>query len=213
MDKPVISLTYAITVCNELNELIQLVNFLQPKIRDCDNILIQYDSDNTTSEVMDYLKIVNKLHDNIDIISFPLNGDFATFKNNLTKYAKGDYILNIDADEMPHEYLIEYLPRVLETNQVDVVFIPRINTVEGITNEHIFKWGWRVDKRGWINHPDYQLRLYKRTDDIKWMNKVHETLTGYNTISNFPAEEEWSLYHHKDIKRQEKQNEFYNKLA
>ena len=193
-----VNISYAITVCNEIDELTKLLNFLQLHIREEDEIVIQYDKDNATKQVKDYLKIVNK--------------DFATFKNNLKENCTKDYIFQIDADEIPHEALIEYLPQVLETNPVDVVFVPRVNKVEGITDHHIFKWGWRVNEKGWINFPDYQMRIYKRTDEVVWMNKVHEQITGYTTFSNFPAEEHWSLYHPKDIKRQEKQNEFYETI-
>lgn len=205
------NISYAITVCNEIKEVTNLLNFLQLHIRKEDEIVVQYDKDNATKDVKDYLKLMEKLH-NYKIISFPLNKDFASFKNNLKSHCSKEYIFQIDADEIPHEALIEYLPQILETNPVDVVFIPRVNTVKGITDHHIFKWGWRVNEKGWVNFPDYQLRLYKKTDEIEWKNKVHETLTGYTTFSNFPAEEHWSLYHHKDIERQEKQNEFYETI-
>ena len=207
-----ISISYAITVCNEIDELTKLLNFLQLHIREEDEIVIQYDKDSVTKQVKDYLEIVEKMHKNHTVISFPLNKDFASFKNNLKSHCTKDYIFQIDADEIPHEALIEYLPQVLETNPVDVVFVPRVNTVEGITQHHIFKWGWRVNEKGWVNFPDYQMRIYKRTDEVQWMNKVHERITGYTTFSNFPAEEHWSLYHPKDIKRQEKQNEFYETI-
>lgn len=206
------TISYAITVKDEINELTKLLNFLQLHIREEDEIVIQYDKDNATKQVKDYLKIIGKMHKNHKVVSFPLNKDFATFKNNLTKNCTKDYIFQIDADEIPHEALIEYLPQVLETNPVDVVFVPRVNTVEGITQHHIFKWGWRVNEKGWVNFPDYQMRIYKRTDEVQWMNKVHERITGYTTFSNFPAEEHWSLYHPKDIKRQEKQNKFYETI-
>jgi glycosyltransferase involved in cell wall biosynthesis len=205
------NISYAITVCNEIKEVTNLLNFLQLHIRKEDEIVVQYDKDNATKDVKDYLKLMEKLH-NYKIISFPLNKDFASFKNNLKSHCSKEYIFQIDADEIPHEALIEYLPQILDTNPVDVVFIPRVNTVKGITDHHIFKWGWRVNEKGWVNFPDYQLRLYKKTDEIEWKNKVHETLTGYTTFSNFPAEEHWSLYHHKDIERQEKQNEFYETI-
>jgi glycosyltransferase involved in cell wall biosynthesis len=205
------NISYAITVCNEIKEVTNLLNFLQLHIRKEDEIVVQYDKDNATKDVKDYLKLMEKLH-NYKIISFPLNKDFASFKNNLKSHCSKDYIFQIDADEIPHEALIEYLPQILDTNPVDVVFIPRVNTVKGITDHHIFKWGWRVNEKGWVNFPDYQLRLYKKTDEIEWKNKVHETLTGYTTFSNFPAEEHWSLYHRKDIERQEKQNEFYETI-
>lgn len=207
-----VSISYAITVKDEINELTKLLNFLQLHIREEDEIVIQYDKDGATKQVKDYLKIVGKMHKNHKVVSFPLNKDFATFKNNLKENCTKDYIFQIDADEIPHEALIEYLPQVLETNPVDVVFVPRVNTVEGITQHHIFKWNWRVNEKGWVNFPDYQMRIYKRTDEVQWMNKVHERITGYTTFSNFPAEEHWSLYHPKDIKRQEKQNKFYESI-
>jgi hypothetical protein len=101
---------------------------------------------------------------------------------------------------------------LIEQNPVDVIFVPRVNIVQDITQEHIDKWRWNVNDKGWVNWPDYQLRIYKKTDDIEWGNKVHETLTGYDTFSNFPAEEVWSLYHYKQIDKQEKQNEFYETI-
>jgi glycosyltransferase involved in cell wall biosynthesis len=204
-------ISYAITVCDELDEITRLLNFLQLNIRPEDEIVIQYDKGGATKGVKQYLKLMEKMH-NYKVVEFSLDKDFATFKNNLTQNCSGDYIFQIDADEIPHEALIEYLPQVLESNPVDVVFVPRVNTVEGITQHHIFKWGWRVNEKGWVNFPDYQMRIYKKTDDVMWMNKVHEKITGYTTFSNFPAEEHWSLYHPKDIKRQEKQNKFYETI-
>ena len=206
------TISYAITVCNELEEITKLLNFLQTNIRKEDEIVIQYDETSVTDGVMDYLKLMDSMHDNHKVIGFPLNKDFASFKNNLKSHCSKDYIFQIDADEIPHEYLVEYLPNLLDTNPVDIVFVPRVNTVEGLTQSHIDKWKWNVNEKGWVNFPDYQTRIYKNTPDVTWMNKVHERITGYNTFSNFPAEEQWSLYHHKQINRQEKQNEFYETI-
>lgn len=206
------SISYAVTVCNELEELTTLLNFLQLHIRPEDEIVIQYDDSSATDEVIEYVKLVDKMHDNHKVIGFPLDSDFASFKNNLKSHCSKDYIFQIDADEIPHEYLIEILGEVLDSNNVDIVFVPRINTVEGLTQSHIQKWGWNVNENEWINFPDYQTRIYKNTDDVTWMNKVHERITGYNTFSNFPAEEQFCLYHHKQIERQEKQNSFYETI-
>jgi glycosyltransferase involved in cell wall biosynthesis len=161
---------------------------------------------------MEYLNLMNSMHENHKVIGFPLNKDFASFKNNLKLHCSKDYIFKVDADEIPHEYLVEYLGEVLETNPVDIVFVPRVNTVEGLEQSHIDKWKWNVNDKGWVNFPDYQTRIYRNTEDVTWMNKVHERITGYDTFSNFPAEEQWSLYHHKQIDRQEKQNEFYETI-
>lgn len=208
-----INVTYAITVCNEIVEITNLIDFLHPRLKKDDEILIQYDSDSATTQIKDYLKIISQLHKNIRVIEFPLNKDFASFKNNLKNHANGIFIFQIDADEIPSEYLIENIHTFLEYNKdVDLFFVPRINTVEGLTKEHIQKWKWKVDENGWVNFPDYQTRLYRRTSDIEWNGKVHERIVGYNTLSVLPQEEIYCLYHHKQIERQEKQNALYDTI-
>ena len=125
----------------------------------------------------------------------------------------GTYIFQIDADEIPYEYLIEELPSILRHNPaVDLYAVPRVNTVEGLTQEHIQKWGWNVNKDGWVNWPDFQTRIYKNTPEIKWINKVHERLDGHKQFTYLPMEEDWGLYHPKTIERQEKQNNYYETL-
>jgi hypothetical protein len=208
-----INVTWAITVCNELKEITELINFLHPKIKEDDEILIQYDESGVTNEVLSYLRIINSLHSNIKVITFPLNGDFASFKNNLKFHSNGIFIFNVDADEIPNDYLVENIHMLLDYNKdVDMFFVPRINKVVGITEADIKKWGWKVNEAGWVNHPDYQSRIYRKTADIEWVGKVHEKIVGYNTVSVLPAEEIYSLYHIKNIVRQRNQNEFYETL-
>jgi len=204
-------ISYAITVHNELEELMKLLDFLNNNIREEDEVVIQYDEGGVTNEVLEFLKIKQKIH-GYTVVGFPLNKDFASYKNNLKANCKGDYIFQIDADEIPHEVMIAYLPEVLESNPVDIIFVPRVNTVNGLTQKHISKWRWNVNEKGWVNWPDYQTRIYKNTEDVTWMNKVHEKITGYDTFSNFPAEEHWALYHPKQINRQEEQNKFYETI-
>lgn len=208
-----INITYAITVCNELNEITQLIDFLKNRIDSDDEILVQYDEDSATEVVRNYLKIITQLHSSVKVIGFPLNGDFASYKNNLKNHANGIFIFQIDADEIPSEYLMENIKDILNYNKdVDLFFIPRVNTVKDLTKEHIKKWGWNVNELGWVNFPDYQTRLYRRTSEIEWNGKVHERIIGYNTLSVLPAEEQYCLYHHKEIERQEKQNAYYSTL-
>ena len=138
---------------------------------------------------------------------------FADWKNKLTSYCSGDYIFQIDADETPDKSLIDNLPLILEANPDNEVYlVPRINTVEGLTQEHINKWRWNVNEKGWVNWPDYQWRIWKNKPEIKWVNKVHEKLEGFKTYAPLPAEEGVALYHPKDIDRQEKQNSYYDTL-
>ena len=209
-----INITYAITVCNELEEITKLIDFLKDKIQKEDEILIQYDEDSASDAIKNYLKIMSQLHNtNIKVIGFPLNNDFASYKNNLKTHANGIFIFQIDADEIPSEYLMENIHEFIEYNKdVDLFFVPRINTVEGLTKEHIKKWKWNVTDAGWVNFPDYQTRLYRRTSEIEWQGKVHERIIGYNTLSVLPSEEQYCLYHHKEIERQEKQNAYYDTI-
>jgi hypothetical protein len=209
-----INVTYAITVCNELEEITKLIDFLKNKIDKDDEILIQYDENSATKPVKDYLTIISQLHNsNIKVISYPLNNDFASFKNNLKDNANGIFIFQIDADEIPSEHLMENIKDIIEYNKdVDLFFVPRVNTVEGLTKEHIKKWKWQVNELGWVNFPDYQTRLYRRTSEIQWQGKVHERIVGYNTLSVLPQEEQYCLYHHKQIERQEKQNDYYDTI-
>jgi hypothetical protein len=105
------------------------------------------------------------------------------------------------------------LEEILDSNSdKDMIVVPRINIVNGITNEHIQKWGWQVNDKGWVNFPDYQTRIYKNSEKIGWVNKVHERIVGYENYSNFPSYEVYCIKHIKDIKRQEKQNDYYNTL-
>jgi hypothetical protein len=208
-----INVTYAITVCNELEEITRLVDFLLPLIGEEDDILIQYDEDGVTKEVKSYLDIVEQLNKKVSVIGFPLNNDFASFKNNLKNHAQGIFIFQIDADEIPHEYLVTNMGDLLEANkEVDLFFVPRVNTVKGLTSEHVKKWGWQLNEEGWVNWPDVQTRIYRRTSEIEWVGKVHERIVGYNTMTILPTEEIFALKHPKDIKRQEKQNEYYETL-
>ena len=105
------------------------------------------------------------------------------------------------------------LPVILEQNPDNEVYlVPRVNTVEGLTQEHIQKWGWNVNEKGWVNWPDFQWRIWKNKPEIKWKNKVHEVLHGFKTYSPLHDTELLALYHPKDIKRQEKQNAYYDTL-
>ena len=204
-------ISYAITVCNELEEVKRLVNFLLSNKRTQDEIVILYDN-NGSVEVYDYVNNLDEIV-NVFVVKDNFTGHFAEWKNKLTLLCKGDYIFQIDADELPNEQLIDVLPYILEINQeVDVFLVAKINTVEGLTHDHIRQWRWNVDDKGWVNFPDYQWRIYRNSPSIRWKNKVHEVLEGFKTSTLLPAEELYCLYHPKTIDRQEKQNNYYNTL-
>ena len=205
-------ISYAITVCNEFVEIQKLISFLLQHKRDEDEIVVLYDEVNGDEEVENFLRAKSV---NLDFMWWNgvFNNHFADWKNTLRERCNGDYIFQIDADELPHCDLIANLPSVLKNNPDNEVYlVPRVNTVEGLTNEHISKWRWNVNDKGWVNWPDYQWRIWKNKPEIKWVNKVHEKLEGYKTFAPLPELEEYSLSHPKTIERQEKQNKFYDTL-
>ena len=202
-------ISYAITVCNEEVEIQRLVALLLKHKELQDEIVITYDTKNGSKEVKDFL--FN--HDgNFRLAPFNFLGNFSDLKNHTKESCKGDYIFHLDADEYPHEILMEQLHTVIEMNDVDLIWIPRVNTVEGLTDEWANKWGWRVTEKGWVNYPDYQARVFRNTDEIKWVRPVHEHISGCKTYAHLPPHEELSLYHPKTIDKQIKQNEFYEGL-
>jgi len=205
-------ISYAITVCNEFVEIQELIRFLVENKRTQDEVIVLFDEKNGDDGVEFFLR-AKSVNSAFAWHSGEFNNHFADWKNKLTSLCSGDYIFQIDADEIPNKTLIEQLPTILESNPDNEVYlVPRVNTVKGLTEAHIQKWRWKVDDKGWINYPDYQWRIWKNKPEIKWKNKVHEVLEGFKTYAPLPAQEELSLYHPKDIKRQEKQNAYYDSL-
>lgn len=203
-------ISYAIPVCNEHYELDRLLSGIIAYMEGPYEIVVQCDEGNTTDEVRDVLK---KHQNKIKVVQFPLNKDFASFKNHLKGQCTGDWIIQVDADEELTQFFLENIYNILDSNQeVDVFLLPRINTVDGLTDQHISKWKWQVDQNGRVNFPDWQTRILKNVSSIQWKNKVHEVLSGYVNYTYFPTDEELCIIHRKTIERQERQNESYAKI-
>ena len=198
-------ISYGITVHNEAKELQKLLDILVNKIDDEDEIVICVDgNDNDVKSVVDKYSIDSRVVD----YKRKLDGDFSAQKNSVIENSTGDYIMHIDADEQPHEILLQQLKEIIEMNEVDLIYLPRINTVDGMEQKHIDRWGWKVSEKGWVNWPDYQSRVFRNDEKIRWTRPLHELITGCKTYAHLPPHEELSLYHPKTIEKQEKQNMF-----
>ena len=206
-------ISYAIPVCNEEAEIEKLLNFLEKHIDKKDEVVVLFDTHNGLPAVEQFLRAKSINPTFFQWYPYHFDGHFANMKNHLKSLCTGDWIFQIDADELPHESLIENLREVLKLNPTTEMFlVPRVNTVDGLTQEHVNKWRWNVNEKGWVNWPDYQTRIIQNGSKIKWQNKVHEQIVGISTKGALPMEEEWCLYHPKNIKRQEAQNAFYDTL-
>tara|TARA_A100001515_G_scaffold64689_2_gene51231 strand:+ start:1753 stop:2412 length:660 start_codon:yes stop_codon:yes gene_type:complete len=207
-----VKISYGITVHNEADELNKLLEILIHKTDAEDEIVICVDGeDDAVRFVLDSWTQQYAHTKMIKVYQRKLDKDFAAQKNSVIENSVGDYIFHIDADEYPNEILLQQLKQILEINDVDLVWIPRVNTVEGMEQHHIQKWGWRVTENKWVNYPDYQARVFRNDKSIRWERPLHEVIRGYKTYSHLPPHEELSLYHPKTIERQEEQNMFYNK--
>ena len=206
-------ISYAIPVCNELVEITKLLNFLKINIDKEDEVIVLFDTNNGSPKIEEFLRAKSVNPTFFRWYPYHFDGHFANMKNHLKSLCEGDWIFQIDADELPHESLITNLKELLKLNATtEMLMVPRVNTVEGITQEHINKWHWNVNEKGWVNWPDYQTRIIQNSPKIKWQNKVHEQIIGISTKGALPMEEEWCLYHPKTIERQEIQNKFYDSL-
>ena len=203
-------ISYGITVHNEADELNRLLETLIHKTDPDDEIVICVDGNDDAVEMV--LQSWTQQYADAKMIKVyqrKLDGNFADHKNSVIENSVGDYIFHIDADEYPHDTLLQQLKQILEINDVDLVWIPRVNTVDGFTEEDVKRWNWRISEKGWVNYPDYQARVFRNREDIRWTRPLHEHITGCKTYSHLPPLEYLSLYHPKTKEKQEAQNKFY----
>ena len=201
-------ISYAILTHNEGDYIEKLLTFLVENIREEDEIVVvdDYSEDKKT------VKVLKKYFEHIKLDYRKFDGD-ATQKNYLNTRCSGDYILQLDADEIFKKEFITILPLLLENNKdTDLFYIPRINTVEGLTQKNIDKWKWQVNEKGWVNFPDYQMRLFKNNSDIKWEGLLHSKIVGFKSYIVLPSDELYCMIHPKEIKRQEEQNDLYDRI-
>lgn len=202
-------ISYGLTVCDEAEEIKNLIEYLISRIDPEDEIVVVYDSNRVTDEVLDVLNI----YPSVMYHPFNFQQNFLENKNFMNSKCTGDYIFQLDADELPHEVLLSNLKTILESNPIEVLITPRKNLVEGLTDEYVKKWRWHVNEQGWVNWPDPQKRIYKNDPKIKWSgHQVHGMVAGYDTFAKLPMDERFSIIHNKTINRQANQNDRYDKI-
>ncbi|GAB3007133.1 hypothetical protein GCM10027051_03550 [Niabella terrae] len=207
-----IRISFCLTVCNEVTELENLLNRLIPYIRKGDEILVLRDTTLPDRQVQELL-LQYKPHITA-VIEKKLENDFSRFKNNLIREATGDYIFQIDADELPQEHLLASLRGLLARySRADCFCVARINTVKGINDTQLQQWNWKLNEQNYINYPDYQMRIFRTRKGIHWENRVHEKLVNFTRLQYLPSENfDLCLIHEKTIDRQMQQNKRYENM-
>ena len=137
-------LSYSILTHNETDSLLKLIEFLVKHKDKEDEIVIldDFSDDEKTKEILDPMCSIHE----IKFEQRHLLKDYAGQKNFLKNMCVGDYIFNLDADELPHKQLIKNIKPILESNPtIDLYWVPRVNTVDSITQNHIQQWVWNVN--------------------------------------------------------------------
>lgn len=209
-------ISYAVTVKDEAHELYLLLRELNHHLDkvnyDFEIVILQDGEDENVNDV------ISEFPKPAFWQSRTFDGHFGRWKNRLNEMCGGDYILQLDADELPPPILMAGVGELVKANPYDLFYIPRINVVKGITDEDIKKWGWRRTYAGdlsIVNWPDWQGRLYKNIPTISWEGKVHERITGRSglVVGFLPEDQRWAITHTKTIERQRLQNSYYERLT
>jgi glycosyltransferase involved in cell wall biosynthesis len=217
-------ISYLITCSTETDTLKRLLKKISNVVND-DEIVILMDESHANENNETY-NIVGAFHHVVGsyITTHPLNANYGTHKNFGTSKCSGDWIFQIDGDELPADNIIgENLHSIIDSNsEIELIYVPRINDYRGVNEENARPWGWRLTKskqdgmaqgRMLVNWCDYQSRIFRNIPDrIKWDRKLHEKIVGHNQYSFLPAEEEYALYHDKTIEKQLETNLRYNKV-
>ena len=201
-------ISYSMLVHNETDTLEKLLKFLIKWKDPNDEIVIldDYSDNEKTKQILDFYVSA------YDIVfeQRSLQKDFASQKNYLKNMGSGDYSFNLDADEMISRWLIKNVHEIINGNEgIDLIYLPRINTVDGITEQHCRAYGYKLNEEGWINFPDWQGRIFRNRPNIRWQHKVHEMITGYQTYATLPTDKPFCILHPKTIEKQVEQNKFY----
>lgn len=208
------TISFTITVYNELFEFDRLVSLIKEVKTETDEIIILHTYKDILEQDGEIFQEIKKISTAITdkYENYYFQNSFSDLKNYLINLATKEYIFNFDADEYFTIETFNSWKKIIDKNNYDVYYIPRINTVDGYTLIDIKNYGWIINDNGWINWPDYQPRIFKNIPNIQWSGNVHETITGSQNLSALPADPRLAIIHHKTIDKQRTQNNFYNTL-
>lgn len=171
-------ITYIILLKDEIEQVKSLVTHVLNHKHSADSILILAEQDSTPSAFFDFYDDLQ-----IRIEPYTFSGDFAEMRNYATDLCDSAWVFHIDADEVPNENLIGGIHTHIKTiekehSEVEVVRVPRINHITGLTEEIIEKYSMdaNLTPEHWFHWPDFQPRIHRTTSNIKWIFPIHETI-------------------------------------
>jgi len=177
-------ISYCTTVYNEKEYIKTLLDKFKSILKTDEEIIVVQTHSNESEKQEAWYKEIKDIVSSYPIIYGThhfVKDDYDAFpllKNYMNSLATKKYIFNLDADEDYLEPSFDLLRDAIKNNDFDLLYIPRINTVDGLTNDDIKRWNWNVNEFGWVNWPDYQPRLYKNAKNIIWTGGPHCGIVG-----------------------------------
>lgn len=135
-------------------------------------------------------------------------GDFGSHRNKaLEFYAKGEWIVYLDADEMVKPEFLDSIKAIIEHNDnVDCIALARYNTYGDDV--------WDIPERGTqkpFAYPDYQARVVFNNGIVKYEGKVHEGIASTSKMLTV-MRPDTDIIHHKTQEMQERTTNLWNQL-
>lgn len=211
-------ISYCITVYNEIEYITKLLDKLSSILQNDEEIVVvqtyRVNEEQNSEIFLKTKKLIHQYNVTYNTCHFDMSyGVFNKIKNYANSLATKPYIFNLDADEDFPEQAFPIIRQILANNpNLDLIYVPRLNIVDGLTKEDVKKWHWQVNDNGWINWPDFQPRIYKNNKILKWVGGPHNTIIGSQKTAALEANPDLAIIHNKNIHKQREQNAFYDDL-
>ena len=184
----------AMITYNDVDCIEETLKNVTPYIKN-DFVVVDGGSTDGTLEIL-------KSHKDITLLEKKWQDNFEIQKNFALDATTQEWRLLIDADEQYEHLFWNQLPWHIvqaEVNASNCVSVPRINIVDGLTKVMVEENGWILSHFNWINYPDYQQRLYKRS--CKYVGQTHELIVGDKNPTGIMGQH---IIHRKTLARQER---------
>lgn len=202
-------LSYLVTTHNEDVSLDKLLSKLTSNLKSNHEIVVLDDYSNN----VETLNIFEKYNSFINLHKRKLERNYGEHKNYGIDLCEGSYIFQLDGDEYPTKLLLENIDLIIEQNKnSEVMWLPRINIFDGVTEKDAIKWGWNLKYKGYVNFPDYQSRIFAKLPHIRYKRRLHEKVEGFKSHTFIPPQEDYAIVHEKSIEKQIETNLKYNEM-
>lgn len=203
------SFSFLISVHNEpAINIINIIKSITTQFNpDRDEIVIvdDYSTNEDTNNILNYYQTIDLSY--MRVCKHHLNNDYSLHRNYMISQCTKHYIFNLNASEYMTAKQIRDICDIVRWNLiVELFWIPRINIYSKDNQDNILQYAqdnyiiaeWTDNnKYVKINWPDFQGRVFKNLQHIKWYGKIHPYIAGARITCNLPLEEKYAILHDK----------------